>query len=85
MFEGFVFFWQKENTGSLASEWEVRFFLQETYSTLEVENIWKSHWKGDSFFSHGSEQSNGVMILFKEELDYEIKILKEHKQQRFIL
>ena len=38
-------------------------FLQETYSTPEVENIWKSQWRGDIFFSHGSEHSRGVMIL----------------------
>ena len=28
-------------------------FLQETYSTPEVENIWKSLWRGDIFFSQG--------------------------------
>ena len=24
-------------------------FLQETYSTMEVENIWKKQWKGEMF------------------------------------
>ena len=40
-------------------------FWQETYSTPEVENIWKSQWRGDIFFSHGSEHSRGVMILLR--------------------
>ena len=49
-------------------------FLQVTYSTLGVKNIWKSQWKGDIFFSRGSEHRKRVMILFKEKFDYEIKI-----------
>lgn len=40
-------------------------FLQETYSTKEIENIWKKQWKGKMFFSHGSEHSRGVLILIK--------------------
>ena len=60
-------------------------FLRETYSTLGVENVWKSQWRGDIFFSHGSEHSKGVMILFKEKFDYEIKIQREDEQRRFII
>ena len=32
-------------------------FLQQTYSTREVGNIWKQQWKADMFFPHGSEHS----------------------------
>ena len=60
-------------------------FLQETYSTPGVENIWKSQWRGDIFFSYGSEHSKGVMILFKEKFYYEIKIRREDEQGRFII
>ena len=35
-------------------------FLQETYSTPDVEKFWKSQWRGDIFFSHGSEHSRGL-------------------------
>ena len=38
-------------------------FLQETYSTPEVENIWKKQWKGDLFFSHGTGHSRGVFLF----------------------
>ena len=34
-------------------------FLQETYSTFEDENIWRTQWKGKLFFSHGSNHSKG--------------------------
>lgn len=27
-------------------------FLQETYSSPDVENIWKTQWKGDLYFAH---------------------------------
>ena len=26
-------------------------FIQETYSTKEVENVWKKQWKGEMYFS----------------------------------
>ena len=35
-------------------------FLQETYSTKEVENTWNSQWQGKIFFSHGSEHSSSM-------------------------
>ena len=73
MFEGFVLLTK------------VRQFLQETYSTPEVENIWKSQWRGDIFFSHGSEHSRGVMILLKENFDCEVKVHQEDKQGRFVI
>ena len=47
-------------------------FLQETYSTSEVVNIWKKQWKGDIYFSHGSCHSRGTMILINEQLDFKL-------------
>ena len=38
-------------------------FIQETYSTKEVENVWKKQWKGEMYFSHGSVHSTGVLVL----------------------
>ena len=34
------------------------------------ENQWKSQWRGDFFFSHGSPQSRGVAILIRNTLDF---------------
>ena len=48
-------------------------FLQETYSTKEVEAIWKTQYKGKMFYSHGTNHSRGVMILIKDNLEFELK------------
>jgi len=60
-------------------------FLQESYSTPEVEKIWKSQWKGELFFSHGTEHSKGVLILVKKSLEFELKNAKVDKNGRFII
>ena len=60
-------------------------FLQETYSSKEVENIWRKQWKGDMFFSHGSSHSRGVLILVREQLDFKLLSSKVDDQGRYIL
>jgi len=47
-------------------------FLQETYSTSDVENVWKTQWRGKVFFSHGTTHSRGTMILIRDDLDFEV-------------
>ena len=47
-------------------------FLQETHSTKEIEAIWKKQGKGDMFFSHGSNNSKGVLTLIKNDLDFQL-------------
>lgn len=60
-------------------------FLQETYSTPEIENDWKYQWKGDIFFAHGTNKSKGTLILIKNDLDFEAKNVKTDKNGRFVL
>ena len=59
-------------------------FLQETYSTKEVENFWKKQWKGEMFSSHGSEHSRGVLILIKNSLEFELIFVRLDKEGRFV-
>jgi len=59
-------------------------FFQESYSTPEVESVWKSQWKGEMFFSHGMVHSKGVLILIKNNLEFELKSSKIDKNGRFI-
>ena len=59
-------------------------FCKESYSTPEVENVWKSQWKGEMFFSHGTVHSKGVLILIKNNLEFELKLSKIDKDGRFI-
>ena len=44
---------------------------------LKTENQWKSQWRGDFFFAHGSPHSRGV--------DFELKSVKSDEEGRFIL
>ncbi|KAL9988158.1 hypothetical protein ACROYT_G002566 [Oculina patagonica] len=59
-------------------------FIQETYSTKEVENVWKKQWKGEMYFSHGSVHSRGVLVLIKNNLEFQIKSMRQDKEGRFI-
>ena len=56
-----------------------------TYSSKEVENIWRKQWKGDMFFSHGSSHSRGVLILVRDQLDFKLLSSRVDDQGRYIL
>ena len=60
-------------------------FLQETYSTKEVENNWKRQWKGPMFFAHGSNHSCGVLVLVRDSLEFEMKSIITDDNGRYIL
>jgi len=60
-------------------------FQQETYSTPEVENAWKSQWMGELFFSHGSEHSRGVLKLVKVRVDCELEVCKQDELGPYII
>ena len=60
-------------------------FLQETYSTKEVETIWKTQYKGKMFYSHGTNHSRGVMILIKDDLEFDLKSSVLDPEGRYIL
>ncbi len=55
-----IFNYLKEN-GDIA-------LLQETHSTPETEELWKNECGSESFFSHGTNNSCGVMIFFQTNL-----------------
>ena len=60
-------------------------FLQETYSTLEVENIWKTQWQGKLFLSHGTNHSCGVMALVRSDLDFKVKSINVDNEGRYLI
>ena len=60
-------------------------FLQETYSTKAIEDVWKSEWGGQIIFSHGTNHSRGVMILFTPRLDYQIVSSIVDKNGRYLM
>ena len=60
-------------------------FLQETYSTKAIEDVWKSEWGGQILFSHGTNHSRGVMILFNPRPDYQIVSSIVDKNGRYLM
>ena len=60
-------------------------FLQETYCTKEVEAIWKTQYKGKVFYSHGTNHSHGVMILIKDDFEFDLKSFVLDPDGRYIL
>ena len=60
-------------------------FLQETYSSKGVEEIWRSEWGGKIHCSHGSSQSKSVMILFNPKLDFQLDSTVADKHGRYLM
>ena len=59
--------------------------LQETYCTMEVEDIWRTQWQGKLFSSHGTNHSCGVMVLVRSDLDFNLKYVEVDVQGRYVL
>ena len=61
-----------------------RGFLQETYSTKEIENQWKMKWQGEIFFAHGSAHGRGDAIFIRDKRDFNLKSVETDMEGRFI-
>ena len=72
-----IFNYLKEN-GDIA-------LLQETHSTPETEELWKNECGCESFFSHGTNNSSGVMIFFSNKLEIEVTEKITDTEGRFLL
>lgn len=59
--------------------------VQESHSTIENELIWQSEYGGNIFFSRGTSDSRGVMILFRRGLVYHIKDIFRDTDGRVII
>ena len=57
------------------------YLLQETYSELSDESIWRSEWGGVIFFSHGSTHSKGVCILMNPSLNCDFDNLQKYQME----
>ena len=73
-----IFTWVKQQNTDIV-------FLQETHSTPDIENEWKFQWQGKMLFAHGTNHSRGVLILFNNELHFEIKSEYIDTEGRYIL
>ncbi|MBN3285380.1 YTX2 protein, partial [Polyodon spathula] len=59
-------------------------FLQETHTDSMNESEWLSEWKGRGVFSHGSNVSAGVAVLFSPGLQIDILSVSEEIQGRLL-
>ena len=47
-------------------------FLQEAHCTKQDECKWSNEWNGKIYYSHGSREARGVMILLKNNINFEV-------------
>ena len=73
-----IFRWVKKNKYDIC-------YLQETYSTTDVENIWKNEWGGNILFSHGTSHARGVCILIKPGFDVNVSNMYTDNTGRYLL
>ena len=60
--------------------------FQETHSTLKDEKNWRKQWRGKLFFIHGTSNSTGVLVGFREGLYYSVnKEVKDNNGRILIL
>ena len=60
-------------------------FPQETHSSKISADTWAAEWGGKSIFSHGSKNSNGVMILINPKLDCKIGKCVVDTNDRYVI
>ena len=72
-----VFTWIKKQKVDIA-------FLQETYTFQEIEKQFKLQWREEMLFAHGTNHSEGVLILFSENLQTDIKNVLGDSEGRHI-
>ena len=73
-----VFTWIKKQKVDIA-------FLRVTYSSQEIENQFKLQWRGEMLFAHGTNHSKGVLILFDENLQIDIRNVLGDSEGRYII
>ena len=72
-----IFSWCKDKGADIV-------FLQETFSTRDVEDRWSSMWEGSCYFSHGSNHSKGVLVLISPRVDIEVLEVFQDNEGRYI-
>ena len=61
------------------------YLLQEIFSQLQDELIWKTEWRGKIFFSHGSNHQKGVAILINPMFEITLENSWEDVDGRIVL
>ena len=65
---------------------EANFYvLQETFSNVNDEAIWRNEWGGEIYFSHGTSHSKGVCILINRAVKEKVTFTSSDADGRIIL
>ena len=75
-----VFNWLKRHTHG-----NTVILLQETHSIEGDERIWKVQWRGEVRYAHGTHNSKGVLITFKDGINLDIQTEIIDSDRRFII
>ena len=75
-----VFGWLKKHTHK-----DDVILLQETHSIKGDERIWKAQWRGEVRYAHGTHNSKGVLIAFKDGVNLDIQMEIVDSEGRFII
>ena len=60
-------------------------FLQETFSKVSDETVWRNEWGGEIYFSHGTSHSKGVCILINRVVKEKVTFTFSDSDGRIIL
>ena len=61
------------------------FFKKPTLTNQQSTSIWRSQWRGDTRFSHGTQLARGTLIGFREGLDYIVKREFKDNSGRYVI
>ena len=60
-------------------------FLQETHSTVELADKWKTLWQGGIYCAHGDSNRRGVAILFHSSIEHKVLDIYADTNGRFLI
>ena len=60
-------------------------FLQECYCSEDKQQDWDSEWGNKFIYSHGTNHSKGVMMLFSNKLDFKVLHERTDHEGRYII
>ena len=60
-------------------------FIQESHSDKDSEKLWCYQWRGEIYFSHGTKSSRGVLIAFRNGLEYKVLSQVSDTKGRYVI
>lgn len=58
--------------------------LQETHSSPEIESVWSNEWGSKIIYSHGSNFSRGVAVMFAKNFPVQVDTYRYDAEGRYL-